>query len=285
MQESSHNPLAKHFRQPSLYISLTSKGNFWKEGSLDMPQTGKIPVYPMTTRDEITLRTPDALVNGTSVVEVIQSCCPNIKDAWEMPSIDVDSTLIAIRIASYGHSMSITSQCPHCKEEHEYDMNLSSILEGIKTPDYSNPLKLEDGLTVYFKPMNYRQISANGEISLEEGRLIQFLADPELSEEEKTNGYDKHMKNIIDMSLNNLVYCTHSIVTDSGDTVTDPGFIKEYYANVDSKSLRNIQNQLADLTKDVNLKPVSAICDNSECGKAFDIEIQFDYSSFFDRGF
>ena len=105
MPEIKNNPLAKHFRQPAIYIQLTSQGKFWPENTLELPVTGKIPVYPMTARDEITLRTPDALINGTSVVEVVQSCCPNIKDAWEMPSIDVDSTLIAIRIASFGHGI------------------------------------------------------------------------------------------------------------------------------------------------------------------------------------
>ena len=99
------NPLAKHFRQPALYVKLTSNGSFWPDGSLDLPVTGEIPIYPMTTKDEITLRTPDALINGTSVVKVIESCAPNIKDAWKMPTVDVDSTLIAIRIASYGPKM------------------------------------------------------------------------------------------------------------------------------------------------------------------------------------
>ena len=31
--------------------------------------------------DEITFKTPDALLNGQATVDVIQSCIPNIKDA------------------------------------------------------------------------------------------------------------------------------------------------------------------------------------------------------------
>ena len=283
MQESSHNPLAKHFRQPSLYIPLTSKGKFWKDGAVDMPQTGKIPVYPMTTRDEITLRTPDALVNGTSVVEVIQSCCPNIKDAWEMPSIDVDSTLIAIRIASYGHSMAIKSKCPKCEEEHEYDVNLSNVLESITTPDYNTPMTMDSGLTIFLKPMNYRQVSKSGEISLEEGRLIQTLADPNLDEEVRTVKYEEHVKKMINLNIENVTNCTHSIVTSDGVVVIDPAFIKEYYLNAESNVLREIQKQLEIYGAQVAIKPIPAVCDN--CNNDFNIGIQFDYSSFFDRGF
>ena len=41
------------------------------------------------------MKTPDALVNGETTVEVIQSCMPNIKDAWKIPVIDLDVILIA----------------------------------------------------------------------------------------------------------------------------------------------------------------------------------------------
>ena len=162
------NPLARHFRQPSIYIKLTSGGQFWKEGAVDLPAMGEIPVLPMTAKDEITLRTPDALINGTSVVQVIQSCCPNINDAWEMPSIDVDSTLIAIRIASYGPKMSITATCPKCNEEHDYDVDLQEALADIKAPDYNQTITSPDGLEFKFRPLTYLQVSKAGVVQFEE---------------------------------------------------------------------------------------------------------------------
>ena len=103
------NPLAKHFRQPVIYLKLPSGGAYWPDGSIDLPLNNEIPVLAMSTKDEIVLKTPDALLNGQGVVNVIQSCCPNIKDAWKMPSVDVDATIIAIRIASYGNQMDFTT--------------------------------------------------------------------------------------------------------------------------------------------------------------------------------
>ena len=114
------NPLSKYFRQPAIYMDLPSRGKYWPDGTLDLPVTGKLAVYPMTTRDEITLRTPDALMNGTSVVDVIQSCCPSITNAWRMPSVDVDAVLIGIRIASYGNEMDFDTRCPYCKAENKH---------------------------------------------------------------------------------------------------------------------------------------------------------------------
>ena len=67
----SDNPLKQYFRRPAVYLKLPSGGLGYPEGTIDMPDTGELPVYPMTAIDEITSRTPDALFNGTAVVEVI----------------------------------------------------------------------------------------------------------------------------------------------------------------------------------------------------------------------
>ena len=108
MSTLSNNPLAKHFRQPVLYLKLPSGGKWYPEGSLDLPVTGEIPVFAMTARDEITFKTPDALMNGSSTVQVIESCCPSIKDAWKMPAVDLDPVLIALRLATYGKELEFT---------------------------------------------------------------------------------------------------------------------------------------------------------------------------------
>ena len=89
------NPLTQYFRQPSIYIKLPSQGNYYPAGAIEMPQNGELPVLPMTAIDEITYRTPDALFSGQAVINVIQSCIPAIKDAWAIPSIDIDTILVA----------------------------------------------------------------------------------------------------------------------------------------------------------------------------------------------
>jgi len=113
IQPQGQNPLAKHFRQPKIYLRLPSQGRFWPEGSIDMPENGELPVYSMTAKDELVLKTPDALINGQSTVNLIQSCVPNIKDGFAIPSLDLDALLVAIRIASYGEQLTITATIPN----------------------------------------------------------------------------------------------------------------------------------------------------------------------------
>jgi hypothetical protein len=103
----SINPLTQYFRQPAIYVKLPSNGEHYTPGALTMPANRELPVYPMTAIDEITYRTPDALFNGNAVTNVIKSCIPNIVDPWAIPAMDVDTILVAIRIASYGHIMEV----------------------------------------------------------------------------------------------------------------------------------------------------------------------------------
>ena len=278
---SSGNPLTKHFRQPKLFIKLTSNGAFWAEGSLELPVSGEIPVYPMTAKDEIILRTPDALINGTSVVQGLQSCCPSIKDAWSMPSIDVDSTLIAIRIASFGPTMAVTSKCPHCGEEHEYDVNLETINDQIIPPDYNSPIEVHAGLTIKLKPLTYEQVSKAGNTSLEEDRMIQSISNPDIDEAVKKVEYEKHVKRMIEVNVENATNCTAVIIAD-GVEVTNPVYIKEYYQNTESTTIRQIQQKVQEFADAVSLKPQSTLC--TSCEKEFKLDVEFDYSRFFANG-
>jgi len=279
---SSNNPLAKHFRQPAIYIKLTSEGKYWKDGTVELPVTGEIPVYPMTAKDEIILRTPDALINGTSVVNVVQSCCPNIKNAWAMPSIDVDSTLIAIRIASYGSTMAITAKCPKCNEEHDYDIDLQKVLGEIRAPDYSQTILTDDGLIIKFKPLTYYEVSKSGNMVFEEEKLIQSLADPALDEDVRKVEFEKHIKNMIDINVNNATLATESILAD-GMLITDSSFISDYYRNAKSSVLHQVQNQLKEFAKAVAIKEEETKC--ASCENIFKLAVEFDYTHFFDNGF
>ena len=127
------NPLRKYFRQAVIHLRLPSGGRFYPPGIVDLPPNGEIPILPMTAVDEVTSRTPDALFNGSAVVNVLTSCVPNIKDAWAIPAVDFNALLAAVRIASYGHEMEISSTCPKCQATHPYTIDLRWVLDKLQT--------------------------------------------------------------------------------------------------------------------------------------------------------
>ena len=259
------NPLAKHFRTPSIYIKLPSGGSFWKEESLLLPVNGEIPILPMTTKDEIVLKTPDALMNGQGVVNAIESCCPSIKNAWDMPSIDVDAVIIAIRIASYGSSMDFSSTCPHCSTSSDYAIDLTYVLAGAIAPDYGKVVEI-DGLKIKLKPQNYHALTAANTVSFKEQQILRTLsAINEDNKEESQLIFEQHLSQLIDLNIGTLTGSTEFVELEDGSRVSNPDFISEFYKNCDAKIIKKIQAQLQEFNEVGKLKPVTVQCD--ECTK------------------
>jgi hypothetical protein len=280
MDQKQVNPLAKHFRQPAIYLKLPSQGKYWPDGAINMPVSGEIAVYPMTTRDEITLRTPDALINGTGVVEVIQSCCPEIVNAWLMPSIDVDSVIIAIRIASYGNTMNFNSQCPECKNIDDYALGLQNALEQIRMPDYTSPINTE-GVRIKLHPQPYFELNRTNQAEFEEQKLLQAIQSTSLSEEQRGIEISNHMNKIIELGYETLTSCTDYIEAGS-EQVTDKTFIKEFYQNAHANVNKAVRERLAEINQQGSFKPMHVNC--TSCDQPFDIQITFDYAAFFGQG-
>jgi hypothetical protein len=279
-QSASNNPLSKHFRQPAIYLKLPSGGKHWAEHSISMPQSGEIGIMPMTTKDEITLKTPDALLNGQGIVDVIHSCCPDVKDAWQMPSIDVDATLIAIRIASYGNQMDFTSSCTHCETKQDHAIDLGVTLGSITAPDYDVPLKVDD-LTIKFNPQPYFSLNKTNMIAFEEQQIIRSLSNIENDPEATKEHFDLRLKKIIELNIGLLSTSTDSVTTGDGTVVTNPDHISEFYSNADTKLVAKVQDYIKELSNTASIKPVQVTCTNEECGKPFNINLTFDYASFF----
>ena len=168
------NPLANWYRQPKIYVRLPSKGKFYPKGDLDESTTGDYAVYAMTAKDELMFKTPDALLNGQSTVEVIKSCVPAIINPWAMPSIDLDAVLIAIRIATYGESMEVGTTCPSCSAENQYDVPLTTWLDHLNSNEYPDTVEI-DPLVVHVRPFTYNEMTKNGLKSMEHQRILEVV--------------------------------------------------------------------------------------------------------------
>jgi len=273
----SENPLANYFRQPSIYISLPSKGKFYPKGTLDMPKNDELPVYPMTATDEITYKTPDALFNGSAIIKVIESCVPNIKDAWEIPISDIDLILTAIRIASYGHTLDIETTCPECKEEASYGFDLRAVIDNIKSPDYDKPLTIGD-LEVYLKPLNYRDINENNIAQFEEQKLNAILQDAEMPEDEKLKLLTEAFKKVSELTIHSMTNSIDYIKTE--DTIVkDKKHIDEFLHQCERQTFESIKERIVSLRIINDLKPLDIKC--SECEHEYKQPFTLDMTNFF----
>jgi hypothetical protein len=277
MAVAANNPLFKHFRQPALYLKLPSQGRFWPDAAIDLPVTGEIPVYPMTVKDEITLKTPDALMNGVGVIETIQSCCPNIKDAWKMPIIDLDAVLIAMRLASYGHDMDITTTCRNCSSENDNTVDLRMILDRLQVPEFQSE-RIEN-LTFKFKPQAFEHNNKINLIQYEQQRLIDAVTNSSLSDEEKKAQFDEIFPRLTDLSVTTVVNNIESITLDDGSQVVEEHYIKEFLFNCERSVYTEIKNKIDNIIKQLQIEPMEIAC--SECQTVYQADLNFNQTNFF----
>lgn len=278
MTKTSNNPLRQFFRQPAIYFKLPSKGQHWAPGALVMPENGELPVYPMTAIDEISYRTPDALFNGQALINVVQSCVPAIKDAGKIPSQDLNALLVAIRIASYGNNMDITSTCPSCKNEDEFSADLRMILDNIGRPDYDKTLDFGD-LQIMFKPSTYEESNKSAMEQFERQRYLQQINQNEQSEEERNRILAETLQQITELTMN-LISKSIAVIQVPGAAVTDTEQIKEFLEQSDRNMFKQIRDHVINLTQEAQIKPLDIEC--TECHHKYQQEINMDMTSFFD---
>jgi hypothetical protein len=273
----SNNPLKAFFRQPAIYIRLPSDGKYWEESALEMPQNHELPVYPMTAVDEITYRTPDALFNGQAVVDVMQSCVPSIKDAWVTPVTDVNSLLISIRIASYGHEMEVGTTCPGCGHNDEFGLDLRTVLDQMQSPDFDKTINHGD-LEIIFRPMTYRQQNQSNVEQFENQRMIQLIPGSDLPDEEKLSRMTEIMKSITRLTIKALKDSIAGIKTPTA-FVTEPEYIEEFLTSCDRTVFTAIRDHAVALRQQTELKPVELTC--SECQNKYQQQLSLDMANFF----
>lgn len=271
------NPLKQYFRQPAIYIRLPSKGDFYPDGALARTENGEYPVLPMTTIDEITYRTPDALFNGSAVVSVIKSCVPNILDPWHMPTIDIDTVLVAIRIATYGHQLDINTGCPSCGNEDEYALDLRFVLEQIKAPDYSMFANLND-LKVYFRPMTYGEMNDNSMKQFEDQKALQVIQDSDIEDANKMKQLAEVLQKITKFTSTALAQNILMVETPDAK-VSDPAHIEDWLANTDRKTFNKIRDHIIRNKETAELKPVPIKC--QECQHEYEQTYTLDMTNFF----
>jgi hypothetical protein len=274
---TDNNPLKQYFRRPALYLKLPSGGHGYPTGAIDLPDNGELPVYPMTAIDEITSRTPDALYNGTAVVEIIRSCIPSIKDPWAVTSIDLDPLLVAIKIATNGNKMEVDTNCPKCNEDSKYDLDLSRILAGFKSADYATPLRIGD-LLIKFRPLSYTELNAVNESQFQAQRMIIELTAI-MDEKERNHKSSQALIAMNEIAIDVMSKVIESITTPTA-VVNDRNFVLDFLRNCDARTFDTIKDKNVELRQASETKPLHFSCPH--CSNEYDQPFTVNMTNFFD---
>lgn len=283
LRTSTANPLINFIRQPKIFIKLPSQGKYWPEGSIKIQDNGEYPVYSMTAKDELLLKTPDALLNGQAIVDVIQSCIPNIIDAWQTPQIDIDALLIAIRIASYGEIMD--TQIKIKDVDAVYPVDLRIVLDLLyQNVNWEERIEITEEMIAYVRPLSYQQMSKLSIETFETQRIINIVNNDKISEEEKINSFKISFNKLTEIAIEMVSKSIYRIDT-THSSVTDNKFISEFIQNCDRKIFSKIKEKIDSLRESNTLKPmkVAATQEMIDAGSSSELEVPlvFDPANFF----
>jgi hypothetical protein len=272
----SENPLKQYFRRPAIYFKLPSGGKYYPPGVVNIPPNDELPVYPMTTMDEIALRTPDGLYNGASMVRLIKNCIPDILDPWQLNSIDMDSVIIAIRAASVDGSLDITSICPECGEEGKYGVDLLKMLAEKREIDFTKPLEIHE-LSIKFRPLTYTESNKNGMRQFEVQKLLNELVNFENTEQQQELMVDG-LKKLNELTLD-IIAQTIDYIQTPESRVNDSTFIREFLAECDSKTNNAIKEYSTKLKQQNENKPLQMKC--VSCQHEYQQALVLNHTDFF----
>lgn len=255
------NPLLQKLKKkiPGETFRLPSRGLFYKNAELDPEvEDGEVVVYPMTTIDELMMRSSDMLFQGTAITEVIGRCVPQILKPGRLIASDIDFLLTALRKVSYGPTLPIPHKCGFCEApEKDYGLPIAYFIQKTKeiTSEQFEAMNITvDDYKVKLRPCVFEEMIA----------ILQRQSGEEFDTMEKVSDW-------IDASL--------AAIIRSVDGITDSAQITEWLKHLPRALKEELSNNV-ELINQWGLEfSYEIACD--ECGKKAEIKSTLNPTGFF----
>lgn len=281
MQE---NPLIMYNRRPPTYVSLPSGGKHYAIPP-KLTVDGELAVYPLTAKQELLLKSPDSLLNGESMFQVLKHVAPDIQDPYQVPLCDLEAILIAMRLVSYGPTLDVDLSCPRCKQNNVRTVNLQQFIAKVQPLADKYTVKLPNDLVVYLRPRNIKQNIQESLVTLEQERMVLSVSDETKSVEERAELYNKSMAYLTEKSVQNLAGYIYKVETPDGKSFDDHATIYEWVDQISIDEFKLIDAQVKKIDQAGIDTKIKVVCENEECKHEFEDRLQFDPSRFFAVGF
>jgi hypothetical protein len=210
---------------------------------------------------------------------------PNFKNAWKMVNFDTDAVLLAIRIATYGETMDVNYKVPVTNEDMTHTANLPALLEELGKINIVDEATTKTGFTVKLAPLDYQSLSQIQTAQFEQQKIYATVSNSALSEKDKSTQFVKSFKVLNNINFSMLVDSITEITTPEGTTVVDKGQIKDFCDNCDAKVINEIQDELAIIRSQAQIKPIKLQSTEEQIKKgaptSYEVPVTFDSSNFF----
>lgn len=237
------NPLLERLNKlPGTTVQLPSGGIFYTDGELDSEcQNGEVVVFPMTTTDEIMMRSPDMLFQGTAIENVVKRCIPQIKKPLDLLVGDVDYILTNLRKISYGPQLPVRYDCDCFKNDPEKYEKVRAEASN----EYLIPI---DTLIQKTTPLDAKSFNKDYKVTLQNGQVVvlQPLRFGDYIKLQQSANKSDDMNSIEE--IKDYVASNFAAVTKSVDGIEDRELIKEWYRDLYRSETALIKNKIDEFT-------------------------------------
>lgn len=284
MTNTNQNPLSGYFRQTKISVKLPSGGKFYPEGFFELNNGDELDIKAMTAADELSLKNPDALLNGQGMVDIMKSCAPGIKGKAESLLIpDVSTIMLAIRHATYGDKMSFTATCPKCESETDFDRSIRDCLDFSGYLDDECILEFESGIKVFLKPHTFKTSTKSNIAQFEQSKIMQLVDKEDVADDAKLRTFSESFKKMVKMNFELICDAIAKVQTPQGQEVTKREFIEEFLKELSSKETDLIRDKIKELNETGIPTEHNCVCSNEDCKHEWvEKGIQWDPSHFFE---
>jgi len=276
---TSPNPLKQYFRAIKMYIKLPGGTSYYAPGDIEFTPSGEVGILPMTGRDELILKNPDALLNGEALIEVLHSCVPAVKNARVLLTNDIDMLITAIRYATYNDTLETVLNCPECNHENTFKLDLQYALDHMTELEPEYVVNLDNGLSVFVKPYSFPEILKALHAKFEQTKLARAVESESLTDAARSVIFTNAFSAISVTKFELLCGGITKIVNEADNlNVTDKGYIKEFLQNTDKKSVDKINDLIEEINQIGIKRSFTAKCES--CNHVWESKIDFNPVNF-----
>ena len=278
---NSENPLIKYFRKPKIYVTLPTGGKFNPE--LKTTLLDEVGVSAMSAIDEISLRNPEALLNGEAIKSVIESCVPTVGDPMKLCNIDIEALFLAVQYATYGNDLTHEHTCENCKEVSEYKIDVNEILNRFPDVEIIDPILFED-VNIHIRPPTLENVTRMALIDLEQKKIIQNLqkVDDDTPDMDIASKFYSSFKKIATFNVDMLANAISRI--ESPDAIVeDTQLISEFLQNVPSTVVKQLNTAIEKIVKKPEeINKMQFKCES--CGGVDEVYLEINPINFLEAG-
>ena len=281
----SNNPLKQYFRQPALYMRLPTLGKWYDSADVELSEDHELPIYGLSALDDIMLNTPDALLNGQALENVVKNCVPNVKNVKALMVPDLEAIFLGMKIATNNGKYEIERKCPSCNADINFEVNCYSLLDRTTyIEEADTKIQFDENLVIEVSPYTFEMRQMFMQRQFEEQQTLRLIDDQnkDLDNFEKARILAESVErlsmitfNLVSMSIKSITMVKENV------TVTDQAQIAEWLVNIPKNQADAIIDSVNQLNTLGPMREVDAQCD--KCRHTWSETLNFDPVSFFGK--